>query len=453
MAKKKILTERRTQNIDTLYIILLYIGIVGIYVGFVNMYFWLCLLFIRLCISKRIEVGVFCLLLGSSIFGRLFESLTITIAVSSIVPIIGFLLLHNEIRKVVFFNHKSYFFLTLVMLFFVFYFLISPQNVYAQGKIIRLIVRGYIWLTAFLILFEYKKINIKNFTYFYLTVAIFYLSQAYQLYNIRPSSFLDITFFRDILDVIGRNDLGTLVVNPHTLGYLSCGAIAFYISTKDALNKNRTKLILLSVLSFFIVLLSGARQTMLIFVLIYIVAFMLKGQTIKLKNIVAALAIASLLVISLQYFADQSEHIGRMFAEDNTTAQKLNRDINTPFKVLAVNPTFGVGFGEYKEYGRKEYPHNFFLEILCEEGILGLIILLTIIFSYIITIAYKTNILLYTSNSGVAPIIFLIIFFSRGMISGDISSSISFIVIIFCYRMHHYRIVSVKINNTWKLTK
>ncbi len=440
----KLNIEKYKYKIDNIYIILFFLGIVGMYVGLVNMYFWLVLLFIRLIISKKTEVGIFCLLLGSSIFGRLFESPLLTIVIATVVPIIGFVILRREIIKVFIFRHVSYFFLSLVILFFVIYFFLSDQNPYAQGKIIRLVVRAYIWLTAFLILFEHKRVNVKEFTFFFLILSLFYLSQAYQVYNIRPSSFFDIAFFRDIIHVIGRNEAGTLAVNPHTLGYLSCGAIAFYISSKKTIYKNNTQFILLSLLSFFIILVSGARQTMLIYIAIYTIAFMLKKGRIEIKSIIAGLVIFIVLVFSMQFFADKSEHIGRMFSEENTTGEKLHRDIDTPFKVMEINPTFGIGFGEYPNYANKEYPHNFFLEILCEEGILGLAILSTIILIYILPIANKTNLFFYTTNSGIAPIIFLIVFFARGMISGDVSSSISFIVIIFCYRIRHYRFIPKK---------
>lgn len=440
----RIRTEEYKTKIDNLYIILFFLGIVGLYTGLVNMYFWLGLLLVRLVMSKRVEVGVFFLFLGSSLFGRLFESLSLTIVITAVVPIIGLILLRKEVIKVLINNHRSYIFLSLVILFFLIYFLLSDQNPYAQGKIVRLIVRGYIWLTAFLILFEYRRINVREFTYYFLILSLFYLSQAYQLYGIRPSSFFDIAFFRNIVELIGRNEEGTLAVNPHTLGYLSCGAIAFYVSSEKNISKNYLQLIFLSLISFFIILVSGARQTMVIFVIIYAIAFMLKKGRLNIKSLTVGLIVLVALLLSLQFFADKSEHIERMFSEEMTTAERLHRDLDTPFKVMNIDPTFGIGFGEYPNYANKDYPHNFFLEILSEEGILGLIILSIILLLYILPIASKENLIFYTTSSGVAPIIFFLVFFVRGMISGDVSSSISFIAVLFCYRVRHYNIIPKK---------
>lgn len=438
------LATMRMSKIDIFYIAIFYIGIIGFYCGIVNMYFWLILLLVRLSFSHKKEVAIFCLLFGSNLFGRMFESTELVIVITIIFPIVGFIILRSDIRKIIINNQRSYLYLSIIVIFFCIYFLLSSQNSYAQGKIVRLVVRAYIWLTTFLILFQSKRIFNKNFTYFFLLLALFYLSQAYQLYGIKPDSLFDLSFFREEVNILGRNDEDKSIVNPHTLGYLSCGAMAFYISKKGTLERNYTELMLLSLLSFFIIVISGARQTLVCYILIYSLAFFVRNGKMSMKNFFIACCILFILCCSILALSRESDSINKMLSSE-TLDKKLNRDITTPFIIMEINPTFGIGFGEYPNYTIKNYPHNIILEIICEEGFFGLVIILLIVCLYSYSVhKLGVSFIYYIANNQMFLIIFLTLFFMRSMISGDISEGISIFSILFCYRSHSYALINSK---------
>jgi|GEM_PF-1735786 len=426
---------KKRRRIDFFYILILLFGMIGLYVGVVNMYFWLILLVSRFFMSSKKEIGLFFLLFGSSLFGRMFASDTLVVYITIFFPLIGIILLRQDILRIIHSHRRSYWYLSILILFFALHFLFSDLNPYAQGKITRMIIRGYIWLTVFLIYFHTPNIGNRNFTYFLLILALFYLSQAYQLYNIRPLFFGDISFFRSLLHELGRNDLGTLIVNPHTLGYLACGAITFYLSKKGSLNGDIFVTISLSALVLLLVFISGTRQTIVSFVIIYFLAIILRGGKLRLKNFIIAIGVLLILVFIINEMSSSSEFINRMVSEENEIDERLHRDINTPFRVMEINPLTGVGFGEYKNHASKEYPHNMFLEIICEEGYLGLIVVLLISFFYLFPVLnrYGLSIVSYISINRVFPILLFTLFFLRAMISGDLSSSISVFAVLFSY--------------------
>ncbi|MCC3375997.1 O-antigen ligase [Cohnella sp. REN36] len=64
------------------------------------------------------------------------------------------------------------------------------------------------------------------------------------------------------------------------------------------------------------------------------------------------------------------------------------------WKLFNDNPYLGVGTGDFEEHSQLAYPHNVFLEIMAENGIVGMICLVAL---YIATIAYILKICAYRS--------------------------------------------------------
>lgn len=412
---------------DNLFIKICFVGLLAYLMGFINMYFWLLLAVIYLCTLKRIEIGVLMLLVGSSLFGRMFASQSLYLGVVVFSLIIGIILLHREILSVLNKNSRQVIFALTFILLFVEYFLFSPMTDYGKDKILKLSVRTLIWITTFLILSRSEKINTKTFSVFFLLLTLFYLSQAAQMYNVRAHGFLDFFSFRLEATELGRNDANTGIVNWQTLGYLSLASCVFWISRKKFWKGDKTSSILMFVCSFWIIAIAGARQTFFAFGIVVLIRYLLKSShLLSASNIIKACLVLTVFIIIMQLIGS-SYYV--QVLENADTGSKLNRDINTPEMVMAINPTFGVGFGCYSLHANKDYPHNFFLEVICELGFVGLIIILSIIFSFIITSKHR-NFLRYTTAGNSYMFLLFIVFFLRSQISGDVADSMSFICVL-----------------------
>lgn len=86
------------------------------------------------------------------------------------------------------------------------------------------------------------------------------------------------------------------------------------------------------------------------------------------------------------------------------------------------HPVWGVGYGRfmvYNYYG--SYPHNLFIELLCETGLVGFIVA-----------AILVSIAILRSRKLILPFLYLwLAYFSRSMASEDISMNITVFVILF----------------------
>lgn len=401
---------------DKIFIALIGAGVLSIYLGIVNMYIWLGIMLMRMFMLNRVELGIFSLLLGSNLFGRLFASDILVVIFTTGFLILGYILLRKEMLKTIIQNKISSVVFILLLLYFLIMYLLGPMNPYATGKISRLVIRGTTWILLFQIYVQNKNINNNNFAILFALVAIFYLTQAYTLYGIRPNGLFDVSFFREVASEVGRDDTGTLIVNPHVLGYLSVGAFVFFISKEIIDIKSIWNLFFITML-LLISIMSGARQTMIVFIAVMSLRIMLsKGNMIK--NSLITMGCALMIIIAILNIGSSS--IEKSMGGE-TMGDVLNRDIEMPFKVMAINPINGVGFGGYVDYANKEYPHNMLLEIFAEFGLIGSIVIsiffITAILVSDVNIKYKTQ-----NNSYF--ILFLLVYMANAMISSDLSRSI-----------------------------
>lgn len=404
-------------------------GLILYYCGFAHLELWLAVLVLYICTWNKVEIGVFLLLFGSSLFGRMFASQLFYLSTIVISLSLGIAFLYVEIIKVINRNLYPYlFFFILLSLAFVAY-LLGPSTAYANEKILKLTVRSLIWVTVFLIFNKSEGISSTKISLAFLVLAMLYIAQSFQIYGIKPHSVFDFSFFRNFCDIIGRNENNTLVVNYQTLGYLALASSTFCLIKANFKDDVRTSVAILS-LSFWIIAMSGTRQTLFAFAVLVTLRILLHSndKLFSLRNILVATVVFIAFIAIVTSLG--SEYYNTMLSSDASIGTRLHRDTTTPLKVMSVNPLFGVGFGGYPLYANKNYPHNFFIEILSEFGIIGLFVLALIIFVFIYTSPVKSYIRYKSANySFIFPLV--VLFFMRGQISGDLSDSISFLCVLF----------------------
>ncbi|MBQ9470566.1 MAG: O-antigen ligase family protein [Bacteroidales bacterium] len=401
---------------DKIFIALIGAGLMSIYVGAVSMYLWLGLMLVRLFMLNRVELGIFSLLFGSSLFGRMFASDQLVVVLTTGFLILGYILLRKEIVRTVVRNKVSWLVFGLLLFYFVVMYLLGPMNSYATGKIARLVVRGITWLLMFQIYVQSKNVNNNHFAILLGLLAIFYLSQSYLIYNVRPSGWFDVSFFREIAQGREAREAENFWANTHTLGYLATGAMVFLVMSEKIDIKSIWFLLFATTL-LFVVITSGTRQVMIAFPLIIATRILIKDNKL-LKN--GLIAVVCVCVASLGILFSGSSAIEKSLQGSDVT-ETLNRDVSMPFEVIKVNPIIGVGFGGYPEYADKNYPHNLFLEIAAEFGVLGSIFMLAMVVVSVwasrISVRYKTV-------NGSYFILFLLLFLLKSIISGDLSSNV-----------------------------
>lgn len=110
-----------------------------------------------------------------------------------------------------------------------------------------------------------------------------------------------------------------------------------------------------------------------------------------------------------------------------TLSQSLNRDYDNAFKILETDFILGKGLGGFSTNGARAYPHNLFLELFCELGMVGTLLIVMIVFVPLVVKPDRFR-LLTISNFYALPLIVAI--FIRSMMSSDLIDSITLITAI-----------------------
>lgn len=402
------------------------------YIGIINMYLWVFVLVLWLTRCNSKEAGFFLLIVGSGLFGRFIPSPFLNILFTVLLISIGIILLRKEILFALKNHSHSLLFLLLLLSFFFIEYYIGPRNDYAHEKIMKASVRLILWTISFLIFVDSTKISSKHIGLAFLILAVFYLSLCGQLYGIRPSSIFDTNFFRDYTMLMGRDENQVHVANYHTLAYLSLAGTVFYTLQKGFYTKEIKKnTILLFVISFWIIAISGARQGMFVFGISMVLRYLVTRKRMFSFANIASILMFVLFFITIVSLLGSSYYEAALDSEGDARS-RLNRDTLTPFVVMAIDPIWGVGFGGYPEYANKDYPHNFFLEMICEYGFFGFLILCILFVCYFISNKNKSYLKYMTVNNSYLFVLFLL-FFSRAQISGDITASVSFMAILLAF--------------------
>ena len=418
-----------SNTIDKVFIVFIFAGFILYYLGLANMIIWMILVVLRLLSCNRIEIGFFSLLYGTSLFGRMFVSPSLYLWSMIVTIVLGVILLWKEIFSSLQKNLHSYVFLLIFLLFFVFEFFIGPRTDYAVDKITRILVRAPIWTMAFFVYVYTNKISNKRMATLFALLAIFYLSQAFEIYGIHPTSFSDVTFFRVQAEILGRNELGTMAVSWHTMGFLALAPILFILSDSTV---TRNKFIwALFLLCSFLAIISGARQVIVCLIILALLRyFMSKGDIFTTTNFFKIVLLGGCIYITT--LVAENYIMMQTLGDKEKIAVTLNRDTETPYQVMAISPITGIGFGGYPLYANKDYPHNFIIELICEVGIVGLLFLLFLIFLFIIT-NNNRKYSRYTTRGGAFLFLFLALRFLISLISGDAGSSVSFICVLLTF--------------------
>ncbi len=294
---------------------------------------------------------------------------------------------------------NRYFLVYLVILFFILAYAVIHKKIklfLGRFELFSIVFFSYLVIST-LLFSEYKDYGFEKLTYLMFTcygsliVYVFYNSKKSMDYLLASVSIF--AFIITIIAIVTPLDyhlifgeyfekrLTTFKLNPIWIArYLSYGLIAnIYL-----IIKYRNKIIpivVLSILSVFEVIYffradSRAPTIALLMGIMLFVFFRYRKNKIVLYSLIVSILAMSIFV----YLNLQSLSSTRLTGGGTANSSSYQRIIAQyqAYELLKENYIFGGGFGSFAKF-YLEYPHNIFSEITSETGLIGLVLLLTML--------------------------------------------------------------------------
>ncbi|MDM5190879.1 O-antigen ligase family protein [Bacillus sp. DX4.1] len=272
--------------------------------------------------------------------------------------------------------------------------------------------------------------------------------EKFIFYSILISVIMSCYAIKDLKSLLGNTYIGFVSVNGGN--YLSLGRVSamgillillFYIiSNKNLMIKMMAFIGI--ILNFVALFASGSRMPLVALVCMLIYMAM---SSIKIKKkiyvrkgfnmffIVILLSVCVLGTLAKAGVFDTMIYRFQVLLTDSgggESAEGRTDRYDFAFKLFADNPIVGDGIGgfgySYNDTDARGYPHNIFLEIISELGLLGLILFLLLIFKCIVPYFYRGG---KDNSIGYSIFIVFLFYFLNANISGDLNDN----RVMFCF--------------------
>lgn len=298
-------------------------------------------------------------------------------------------------------------------------FLYGPQHSYSLQKLTSVFVFGVVGVFIWSIIYRTVNIQWERITALVVFLCLTYIFLSFDFWGFnRPTGLQDFDFFR--LSYV-RSQRDQLPFTYHSVGVPAMIALACLLLPKER-QITRGQYILLAVGLIWILILTQARQAIVGAVLIGSLRLWIApsiGLKKKIGSIVLIIGGFVVLLATINSTAYQ-----QAITADTVTGL-INRDFSRAWELIHESPVLGAGLGGYSTDAHRSYPHNLFLEVLSELGLIGFMLLIFSVFYYPIQSLAR---LVRMQVHGCFIIIFLFAYFIRSMISGDLTESIFFLV-------------------------
>lgn len=402
--------------------------------------FPLCLILIVLKIFDldRDTLGVYFLMYGGSLAGACRIVYPFIPIYGLILNFIGLFLLRKWIRVLFKESGISIEYMLMVIIIFLCSYIYATKTPFATSKMIGIVMNGFLLLPAYLAISSSSTINNKNL-YLLLTItSISYIAFLMTQFNM-SGSITDFSWLRRSFEAYCYANKDDKLISYQEIGMTSLYGFAFLLCHKDALS-NKTLLLYAFVISFFVILISGARQSLLGLFVIVFLKFTFFNDLRAIKKSIYIL-ITSLILIVMGIFVLESgvETVSKMNESGIGDREFIYLE---SVRIFNENLIFGVGLGGFGLHTNLPFPwpHNMILEILCETGIFGALMLLLIIVFFWIR---NKNYILYISNSGISYYLLVFVLLIRVMVSSHLAESVEVFSAIF--------VISYKISKKYNL--
>ncbi len=262
-----------------------------------------------------------------------------------------------------------------ILLYFTISKSVSSGGDFADQKLFLTAKTALLSWVSFVVLFSnFKTTNTNLLGLYYILYAAYLLRLSIDANTISgPAGLFDFAFMRvQSIETLGY------IPDVFNVGYQFPGfyvlqGIGLYLMRRH--NDKAVPLFLFAI-GLVIILYAGARQ-----MIISIFLILLLWTVLHFKKTGWIIAAAMILALPVIYTASTSlsslfeSTVEEGYVEGGGRGLWLMAGV----QLFLENPVFGVGFGRYNLLGNYEtYPHNLFVEVLCETGIVGFIVIFAV---------------------------------------------------------------------------
>lgn len=380
-------------------------------------------LFILSLYSMNNETRGFALMcFAAPVLGALFFVLHIPLTAYFICLFLGLVFLRNYIKSRLNINEEFINFGLLVIIFLISY-LYGPQHSYSKSKLIYIISIGFCSIIYWKVYCQSPKLQFLALAQFLCLISLLFVYIAFDFYQFKhPAHIFDLDFFRSSYSFIMKNT--DMVLTYHSVGIPAMMGIALILSSSELSKLRKRNVVTLLLPLIILLLIAQARQAIFGTFIILFIRLIIDTRISLNKKIgfSVILAFASFLILTNL----KSEAIEDAM-NATTLSQGLNRDYDNAFRTLETDFILGKGLGGFSTNGARAYPHNLFLELFCELGMVGTLLIVMIVFVPLVVKPDRFR-LLTRSNFYALPLIAAI--FIRSMMSSDLIESITLITAI-----------------------
>ncbi len=263
----------------------------------------------------------------------------------------------------------------IVLLYFTISTLLSSGGDFAEQKLIMTFKTMLFTWVSFIVLFSnFKTVNTDLLGLFLILYAAYLLRLSIDANTISgPAGLFDFAFMRvQTIETLGYIPDVYYISYQFPGSYVLQGIGIFLMRYR----RSRAIPVFLFAIGLVIILYAGARQMI---ISIFLVLLMWVLLTFKRTGIMIGAAL--ILLVPIVYAA--SSTLSTLF--ESTVEEGYVEGGGRGLWLLAGvqlfldRPILGVGFGRYNLLGNYDtYPHNLFVEILCELGVVGFVVLLAV---------------------------------------------------------------------------
>lgn len=411
------------KSIGKVYYVIIPLLIIGISFGYTTFPITLVALLPLLFFTDRHTVGLFFLMYGGPVGGitrAMYPSLPVY---GLLLQLIGVILMWDLVLSLFRKNKQALLGMLLVLAVFGFFYFLGPKDEWSRDKFTTMITHGLTMVLGYYAFCRSKRLDVEGLSRILLVAALCMYAFCISFYKLSPGDIMDYNWFRDqSMAYYYSMDHEHMLVGYQHIGMLILYSAAIYLSQVEM---KRGTALFYTLCALQMVMVSGCRQA--IFGLFIVVALRLtvfraanlqkKGNLGKLVWSAAGLVVVFLLMLVILENTS-SDVVAGTLTEGDAGRQLLYLQA---LNIFQNNPLTGAGIGGFHAITGEGWPHNFFLEILCETGIIGLLMLLVLV---VATLAKRKAGLLYVTNSDLFYFLILFALFFRVMVSSDLTESI-----------------------------
>lgn len=323
---------------------------------------------------------------------------------------------------------------------------------HAEPKLIATVRHGLVLLFAYSFLFSNtEKFDFTKQGVLFIVLAIFLVPMSIPVNGIEgPTDLFDFGFLRnqtheEFLDAIVVDDDSFHIAYQGTGFLLLVGLGVFMIESKKT--KLWQILLILAIVTLALLYIGSRQAIVSIFVMAFVWAFIINrdNTSVNLYKFIRNSTSANLykligrwfaivLIVGVSYYLidilTTDEGLLESVAEEGYVEGAGRGDwLMAGVDQFLSHPVFGVGYGRFMVFNMYgSYPHNLFIELLCETGLVGF------------SIAMVLGVFAAIKNRKVLKpfLVLWLAYFLRSMVSGEISLNIYVFVILFALSSAKY---------------